>query len=140
MGMLFCSLIVLAEMVAKGAMLVRRDCPGTPTLKIRVVGPLVATPVTAGLAETSPAQAKLAAREATAAMAVARPAPARLAMAVVAVVAVLLVLGRGVAMALMVEAEAMAALAARQTRAWRATVEWVALAERLVLGVRASTH
>ena len=95
MGLLFCPLIVMARPAEEVATLVHQGPVETVRhLELRATVPLVATPVTAGLAETSPAQTKMAAREATAAAAVAQPAQAPLAMVALAAAAVLLAMGR----------------------------------------------
>jgi hypothetical protein len=81
-GTLFCPQIVMVRTVAKVAMPARRVSVKTVIhLKIRATVPLVATPVTAGLAGTSPAQIKMVALVATAAVAVAHPVLPPLAMA-----------------------------------------------------------
>ena len=80
--MLFWPLIVMARPAEEVAIRVHQDPVETERhLELRATVPLVATPVTAGLAETSPAQTKMAALVATAAVAVAHPVLPPLAMA-----------------------------------------------------------
>lgn len=93
--MLFWPLIVMARPADEVAIRVRQDPVETVRyLELRAMVPLVATPVTAGLAGTSPAQTKMAAREAAAEAAVLHSAQARLAMVAAAAAAVLLAMGR----------------------------------------------
>jgi len=106
------------------AILVHQDPVETVRhLELRATVPLVATPVTAGLAETSPAQTKMAAREATAAAAVLQSAQARLAMVAAAAAAVWVAMGRWALMAGMVARAALVELVARPLMAPRATAE-----------------
>jgi len=84
---------------------------------------MVATPVAAGLAEASPAQTKMVAREAMAVVAVVQFFTERLAMVAVAGAAVWVATGQSVFMAGMAVRVALVALAARPPRELRAMVE-----------------
>ena len=121
-GLLFWPLIVMARPAEEVATLVHQVPVETVRyLELRATVPLAATPVTAGLAGTSPAQTNMAALVATAVVAVAQPAQARLAMAAAAAAAVLLAMGRSASMAGMAARAGLAALVARPLVALRAT-------------------
>jgi len=84
---------------------------------------MVATPVAAGLAEASPAQTKMAAREATAVVAVVQFFTERLAMVAEAAAAVWVAMGRKACSARMAVMVVWVALAARPPGVLRAMVE-----------------